>query len=327
MAERKGKADQVGNIILSKIIGERPRKPQTYAMRKLRGTEEDIEFCERYDKRLAEWEAKAEKVRADALKDREADKKLADEFEVKKVPPIIVNHKMILHDFKIAYKHQRRVEFNPRNPYSGTDEPNQFLYTLIFYFMRDDRFYDSPLLNKKLSVPSLDKGTLTIGGFGCGKSSTFNALIYTFKMFCKIVREKMPENQTELLNKYDINSCVSSDIVNKYNTTESKDYLDELMKPLMSYRQLYIDDILREQDANNYGKRNIFLDVLTHRADRDFKTHLTLNYLDENPKLKIGFQDIDKSLEQFAHRYDGRVHDRLFGMYNIIELKGKSFRR
>ena len=103
--------------------------------------------------------------------------------------------------------------------------------------------------------------------------------------------------------------------------------IDDLLRPLMSYTPLYIDDILREQDASNFGKLNIFLTVLTHRADRGYKSHLSLNYKEKNVNGLVENASVEESLLQFRERYDGRVHDRLFGMYNIIELTGKSFRR
>lgn len=325
--KRRNKTEQVGDIIISQIIGDRPRKPQTYQIKMRLGTKEDLDFCKRYDDRLKKWEDKAENIREKAMKIRAKDIQIANEFYVAEVPPIILRTGDIYNDFIKAYKYFYKKDFNPKNIYSNTHEPQQYVYTLILYFMRDNRFLDSPLLNTQLSAPSFDKGTLTIGGVGCGKTSIFTSLVYAMNSFCTHVRKTIPKNQQDLLQKYEINSCISSDIVNKYNTTDNKSYLDEIMKPLMSLKQLYIDDILREQDANNYGIRNLFLDVLTHRADRNLKTHLTLNYLDKNEGLGIKAQDLEISLGQFANRYDFRVHDRLFGSYNIIQLTGKSFRR
>jgi hypothetical protein len=134
----------------------------------------------------------------------------------------------------------------------------------------------------------------------------------------------MPINLKDILAKFDINSCVSTDVVNEYSTAKDKGVISDIMLPLMSSKALYIDDIIREDDGYNFGKNNIFLKVLTHRSDRDYETHLTLNPLIKEDGLT---EDILVSLMQFDTRYDGRVHDRLFGNYNIIELTGKSFRR
>ena len=314
----------IGNTMISKIIGKRPRIPQTYAMRKLRGTPADIKFCENVEKRIADWEKKYEELRLKTLKEREATRLEHENFKVKEVPPIIINAQNILDDFKVLFKKINGKEFNEKNPYSGTNEPLQYICTLIYYFMRHDRFFESPLLRKDLSEPSFDKGTLSIGGYGCGKTSVFNALFAAFRNHIEFVKNKRPSNEKEIISKYDVRSCVSSEVVNDYNSTK---IANDVIHPLLSSKPLYIDDILREEDANNFGKLNIFKTVLTHRADRDYKTHLTTNYHEVENNGKVEFLNTQDSLLEFRNRYDGRVHDRLFGTYNIIELKGKSFRR
>lgn len=328
--KRMGKNDEavtVGMHIIEKAIGKKPRKPQTYDMRKRMGTPEDLEFCKNYDERIAEWEAKYDDFRKKQIEENKKYKELEDKIEVKKVPPIIPNHKGVLADFNSFYKIINKVEFNPKNPFSNTDEPLQYIYTLIFYFLKDERFFKSPLLRKDLSEPSFDKGTLSIGGYGCGKTSTWNALLASFKNHVDYIKKQKPSNQDELVKMFHLNKCISSDIVHKYTVCKDKNMIDDLLRPLMSYTPLYIDDILREQDASNFGKLNIFLTVLTHRADRGYKSHLSLNYKEKNVNGLVENASVEESLLQFRERYDGRVHDRLFGMYNIIELTGKSFRR
>lgn len=327
-----GKNDEaitVGMHLIEQKIGKKPRKPQTYEMRKRLGTPEDLEFCKNYDDRLAEWEKKYEKLRQEQIEEAKKYKAMEKKLVVKEVPPIIPNAKKIFQDFSMFYKAQNKVEFNPKNPYSKTDEPLQYIYTLIFYFLKDERFFKSPLLRTDLSNPSFDKGTLSIGGYGCGKTSTWNALLASFNNHLDYIKRLLdkPSNAKELFEMFQLNKCVSSDIVHKYTTCKDKTLLDELLRPLMSFIPLYIDDILREQDANNFGKLNVFLTVLTHRADRGHKSHLTMNYKEIVVDGNIENASVEESLLQFRERYDGRVHDRLFGMYNIIELSGKSFRR
>ena len=318
-----GKADTVGNIILSKIIGEKPRKPRSYDMRKVRGSKEDIEVCKVFDEKLKDWTEKADEIRKKEYKKRSKEREESNNFEVKITPPIIVTAKDIYADFLQHYKAQNlNKQFNPRNPYSDSGEPLEYVYTLIYYFMKDDRFFDSPLLRKDLSEPSFDKGTLTVGGYGCGKSTTFFALLSAFKNHIKYVKDIMPENIDEIISKYRINQCISTDIVNQHDTVKHRNSINDIMLPLMSSVQLYIDDLLREDDA--YFQKNIFLKVLTHRSDRKSKTHITLNP-SQNDEGES--ESIEKSLFQIETRYDGRIHDRIFGDYNIIEMSGKSFRR
>lgn len=325
MTQRSSDPQQVSDIILEQIIGKKPRKPQTYEMRLKRGEEKDIEFCKNYDERISEWEAKAEEVRLKAVEERKKDLQDAKDFKVKENPPVNVRYKDVLEDFIKAYPRFNldKSEFSFINPYSESKEPEYLVHTLICYFLRNEKFLNSPLLNTELSKPSFNKGLLIIGGYGNGKTSVMQTLIFCFSQFVKYIEQIKPSNKKELYEQFKINQCISSDIVNQYNLAGDKSHMDYILNPLMSKEQLYIDDILREQIGNNFGKRNIFLDVLTHRADRGFKTHLTLNYKEDGEDV-LSTED---SLYMFRDKYDGRVHDRLFGLYNIIELKSKSFRR
>lgn len=321
--DRNYKTELLGDTIISKIIGQKPRKPRSYDMRMVRGSKEDIEVCTTYDKKLKSWDEKAAKIISEEHAKNITEREDAKNFVVKKVAPIIVSVKNIYDDFLEHYKIQNKNKsFNTKNPYSDSSEPKEYIYTLIYYFMKDERFFKSPLLRKDLSAPSFEKGTLTIGGFGCGKSSTFFALLSAFRNHVDYVRKVMPENMQDIIDKYRINQCISTDIVNQHDTVKHKNSINDIMMPLMSSVPLYIDDILREDDA--YYQKNIFKKVLTHRADRNSKTHLTMNP-SEDDQGKV--EDIQKSLLQYKTRYDGRIHDRIFGDYNIIELSGKSFRR
>lgn len=321
---KKSEPKQAGEIIISQIIGEKPRIPQTYAMRSVRATEADLDFCKNVDDRIAEWNRKADEIRNQQISDRAEEKAKVDAFEIKKVPPITASAIDIYSDFLYHFKNQHRdsKDFNPRNPYSDSDEPKIYVYTLIFYFMKDKRFFDSPLLRKDLSIPSFNKGTLTIGDCGCGKSSVFFALLSTFKNHIDHVNKLQPSNLKDLIDKYRINQCISTDIVNQYRTVTHKKMINEILQPLMSSVPLYIDDILREVNAG--FDDNVFLRVLIHRSDWGYKSHLTLNPSeDENEKV----ESTEKSILQFKTRYDKRVYDRAYGDFNIIELIGKTFRR
>jgi len=324
---KKDDALPISMHLVHEKIGKKPRKPHSYDMRKQRGEPYDLEFCENYDKKIAKWEEKFEKLREESLKEKEKNDKLKETIVVKENPEVIPDYKLIVDDFFRMYKLQNKKDFSKTNPYSNNEEPIQYLYTLIFYFLRDDRFFRSPLLRKDLSKPSFDKGTLTIGGYGVGKTSTWNALIACFDFYVKIFNKTKPKNLKDLINTFEINKCVSSEIVNRFNRTDKK-IAQDIITPLMSYKPLYIDDILREVNANNFGIVNIFLNVLTHRGDKEHKCHLTMNYSEaKDSKNNIIFEDAEKSIMKFQERYDGRVHDRIYGNCNIIELKSKTFRR
>ena len=231
-----------------------------------------------------------------------------------------ISRPQIIAIFKRVYLSQNNKEFKLKN--GNSDEPNIYLNTLILYMLKDKKFFDSPIITNK-SVPDFNKGLLTIGGYGNGKSSIWNALIRTFEIIIDKVEKDYHSNKDDIINQFTINKVTSTEIVENYNVATKGD-LKDLFRPLKSIRQLYIDDIMAEPDAYNFGKNNIFLSVLKNRADKGFITHLTLNYsIDENKN----FKNLDETLFDFSTRYNGRVYDRIFGNYNIIELKGKSLRK
>jgi DNA replication protein DnaC len=50
-------------------------------------------------------------------------------------------------------------------------------------------------------------------------------------------------------------------------------------------------------------------------------THATANY-------KVGSENnVEKTIEFIGERYDSRVYDRIFEMFNIVIFSGKSMRR
>jgi len=99
----------------------------------------------------------------------------------------------------------------------------------------------------------------------------------------------------------------------------------------MNLGDRYFDDIKTERHASNYGKVNLFKDILENRYNNRVqivkgvtkinKTFGTCNY-------KEGYEgNTEVALEEFGEMYGGRIYDRLFEMFNIIEFKGKSFRK
>lgn len=326
MSDRKKETKQVGEIIISEIIGERPRKPASYNIRKARKTKTDLEFCADYDRRLKEWQEKADELRRSQIKDY-------PNYEEKPKKNLNIPSEVIINDFKRAFKHLQKKEFKDTNPYSDTDEPIIFLKTLVYYFNRDERFFKSPLLRKDLSEPSFDKGTLSIGMYGGGKTTTYSTLIWLFKDYCKDIVKMDIGNKEELLSKFKINKVVAKDVVLDYKDA-LKDFrrISDILLPLKTVHDLYIDDLLKEeilfQTKDRSNEVNIFKDYLTLRDERGRRTHLSINYKEYKDKNgDVCFENTEKSLEQIRDKYNGTVHDRIFGSYNILELKGKSLRR
>lgn len=311
--------EKIGEFVTSKIIGHKPVKPATYDLRKSlissnQHRAEDLDVCGDYEKRLAEWEDESRKIKEQRLRELESLPKI--EKQTYKITPT-----QMYADFVKFYKAVNKKDFSPVNPYSDTNEPKEFVYTLIYYFLQDDSFFNSPLLRKDVSIPSFDKGLLVVGGYGCGKSSTFRALFALFRNYSVQIKRIDPKNKKELLQKFRMVECVSTDVVIAYNSSKTP---SSVISPLITINPLYIDDILREEDASNFGKHNIFKTVLTHRGDFNKKMLLSLNPVIGKDGEHKSFED---SLKEFELRYDGRVYDRLFGGLNMVEMNGKSMRR
>lgn len=196
-------------------------------------------------------------------------------------------------------------------------EKNEFttknLEPLIYYFAKDERFFQCENLSK-LSTPSFDKGILIVGTFGNGKT----AVMRTFEKIFSTTKGVS-------FKGYSANEVVT--MFEKCNDHEKKSEFNRKM----NFGDRYFDDIKTERQASNYGKVNLFKDILENRYNNRIqttngvpktnKTYGTCNY-------KEGFEgNADVALEEFGELYGGRVYDRLFEMFNIIEFKGKSFRK
>ena len=177
------------------------------------------------------------------------------------------------------------------------------LEPIIYYFSKDERFFESENLCK-LSEPSFDKGLLIIGNFGNGKTSTM------------ITFEKIFQN----IKGVSFKGYTANEVVGMFEKC-SDDISKKEFERKVNFGNRYFDDVKTERLASNFGKVNIFKDILESRYNNKVKTFITCNFKD-------GFEgNIEVALEEFGEKYGGRVHDRLFEMFNIIEFKGKSFRK
>lgn len=177
------------------------------------------------------------------------------------------------------------------------------LEPIIYYFSKDQRFFECENLSK-LSEPSFDKGLLVIGNFGNGKTST----IITF--------EKIFQN----IKGISFKGYTANEVVGMFEKC-GDDISKKEFERKVNFGTRYFDDVKTERIASNFGKVNLFKDILESRYNNKVKTFVTCNFKD-------GFEgDIEAALEEFGEKYGGRVHDRLFEMFNIIEFKGKSFRK
>ena len=187
-------------------------------------------------------------------------------------------------------------------------ESKCLVFTLIYYFLKNDSFYKSPNLFKNSgSEISLNKGLIIVGGFGVGKTS----ILETFSLLIKDISinyEKYPvrfHNAIEIVNSYETSSSeLKNEIINKYSK---------------GFR--IFDDIKNEKEASNYGKTDVFKEILYNRhGAKNFRTILLCNYDSELPN------DMHQTIESFI-RYGGPNYDRIFETFNFVEFKGKSERK
>jgi hypothetical protein len=177
------------------------------------------------------------------------------------------------------------------------------LKTLVYYFLEDERFFKSPLI-RDISVPSFSKGLLVIGGYGNGKSSMFEICHHFFRQYKDYAFKTFNANQ----------------VIEMYETAsgyhEKEDFWSQVLKG-----RCHFDDVKTEREASNYGKANLFKDILERRYDARVKTHISCNYPENHPN------DLNRGIQEFGEKYGGRVHDRIFEMFNVIEFKSKSYRK
>lgn len=177
--------------------------------------------------------------------------------------------------------------------------------TVFNYFLWHDDFFKSPILRMDFNEPDFKKGLLLVGSYGNGKTSILRAFESVFKKYNYSNKFKIVNALDMVLEWEQIKDQEGkADFFHKYST-----------------RILCIDDVKKERKASNYGISEIVGDVMLMRYNKGLKTHLTCNYVEGDAELNLR-----KSLEEFS-RYGEHFYDRLFEMFNIIEFKGKSFRK
>ena len=208
--------------------------------------------------------------------------------------------KTLWNEFLKKYKEVNDVDF------IQTKESIDNLKTIFLYFLKDESFLFCDNLSG-LSKPSLDKGLLIVGNYGNGKTS----IMMTFEQIFKKVKG------------YSFKSYSANGIVTLFESIKSDEFSDLSKADFerrMNFGVRYFDDVKTERHASNFGKVNLFKDILENRDKNNSLTYITCNYKDGYP------DDLEMALNEFEEKYGGRVYDRLFKMFNIIEFKGKSFR-
>ena len=214
-----------------------------------------------------------------------------------------------LKTFSLIYKGHKG---DPLKFVKNIETKNNIL-PLIYYFTKDARFFNCKNVvdhefnysgKIKQSIPSFEKGLLIIGNFGNGKSSSMNVFHRIFSRLDNLKFRQYSAN--DVIESYE--NCATPD--------EKRSFWFQHNKGV-----IYYDDVRTERIASNYGKTNLFKDIIEKREVRNLKTYITCNFKTGSPG------DVKEALIEFAEKYENRVFDRLFSMFNIIIFTGGSFRK
>ncbi len=220
------------------------------------------------------------------------------------VQKIIWTKKLFWETFKKAYK------MKTLNDFVENEETLANVGVVINYFLNNEKFFDSPRLIKnsgstKLN-PSFQKGLLIFGNYGNGKTSIMSSIEYMMKHY------RIPGW---------FKGSKAHELVTKFEGIETPSAKQEFYSKYGGHR-IYLDDVKKEKIASNYGKVDVIREILEKRYDNKAITHITCNQREGDAQMNV-----DDALAEFGERYGGHIYDRMFEMFNIIEFKGKSFRK
>ena len=230
---------------------------------------------------------------------------------------IEVTKSNLYHGFLQSFKYLNGYDFK------ATPETIKNLEVILKYFIKDIEFYKCENLLKIIDgvelAPSFDKGLLIVGNYGNGKSTIIKCFENLFNHNYKIAYEKHWKNISDWAYlRFKIVSC--HEIISEFESLPNPNEKDFFNKKYSELRDCF-DDIKKEKRASNFGLTNVKQTILEKRYDKKSKTYLTMNFNDDYPN------DTSKALEELGIKYGNHVYDRVFEMFNIIEFKGKSFRK
>lgn len=216
--------------------------------------------------------------------------------------PVILKQTTLLTKNHFWNRFKENFMLQNGNEFIVNEQVKNNLAPLFYYFLQDQENFKNCAHVSKITKPCIKKGFLIIGDFGNGKSTTMSAI------------EKTLRTTPHYFKGY-----TSNDIVTEYEKCDNPRDRANLINR-MSTGRLYFDDMKSERVASNYGKNQIFTEILEKRYTNNAKTYITCNY-------KKGYEgDLQMAINEFGEKYGDRVNDRMYSMFNIIHFKGKSLR-
>jgi len=258
---------------------------------------------EEAQEKIKSYEEMQERLKIGIQKNKDYIQSLVDKnFDA---PEYKISAENLYKKYIALFKENVGKPFDPKN-----EEALNNLLPLIFYFSKDERFFNCQNLSN-ISEPSFKKGLLIIGNYGNGKTTALFIL----------------ENIFKGAKGKSFKGFTTNDIVVMYEACDTEEKITEFDK-LMKRGDRYFDDLCSERHASRYGKVNTMKEVLENRyntmklnPENPIKTFCTMNFDDDYPN------DIQKALELIGVKYGSRIYDRVFEMFNVLVFKGKSFRK
>jgi len=240
---------------------------------------------------------------------------------------LLPDKKTIYKNFLIAYKSLNGIDFIINEQSIKNIEP------IIKYFSFDKTYFDSDNVVKKVGnkelQPSFDKGLLIVGNVGNGKTSVMKAMEFMIKYYADLSIKEMWDTSGDW-NRLKFRFRTTESLVSEYEYLDTQELKDIFFKTYTG-GSLFLDDLKREDKAKNYGitdvvgrlfeqRYNAFKNY-TGESKRKFRTFGSMNYHEKYPN------DVNFAIEGLGEKYGSHVYDRIFEMFNVIEFKGKSFRK
>ena len=234
----------------------------------------------------------------------------------------------LYHQFLPFYKQVEGKEFNPK---LNGGESKLLVFTLLSYFFKHPKFYDSPLINSKLTKPDLKKGLLMIGPSGNSKTTVMLAIKKMVVSACgNDLGYTLNENNERVPLKYYYPSF-------SFETTQSVvQRMDDIKKDKTEKESLffnrykkgthYLDDLMKEGFSKMFGQTNVVGEIIRYVYDNNSRLVASINPIGDTSETLLAIGNHYAIKKEYNHQ-DAYIYDRLFKMFNIIELKGTSLRK